>query len=46
MDVSDDTAPLGSDRKLLTSTDTQGFAGIRYVFDDTESWDDNFVWKD
>ena len=46
MNAGDNTAPLGADRSLLASTDALGFAGIRYIWYDTDVWDDTHVWKD
>ena len=39
-------SPLGADRSLLASADTVGFPGIRYLWIDTDTWADAFVWKD
>ena len=41
------SAPCGADRSVITSADTQNVAGVRYIWDDTETWTDaNVVWKD
>lgn len=39
-------APPLAVRKLLTSTDAVNFSGVSYLWDDTETWADAFVWKD
>jgi hypothetical protein len=46
MNAGENSAPLGADRSLLASTDTLGFAGIRYIWVDGDSWSDGFAWKD
>ena len=46
MNAGENSAPLGPDRSLLASTDALGFAGIRYIWDDSAVWFDAFVWKD
>ena len=47
MNAGENTAPLGPDRSLLASTDALGFAGIRYIWDDDDTWTDAvIVWKD